>query len=441
VGQITNPLTKGITVNPIDRESGPGAGAGATGNNSLFLGLNSGLNSAVNQLVILGGNSNGSGGIVDAVNLPGTTIVGTSNAPLLTAGTGGGFPLTIVGSNNLPIGNGADSTVLIGSHILSSWQGTLGGGLGLATSVLIGNSIFPNITGTAGATTTTVAIGYNIAVNATGFTSSNQCVVIGTSTIASLGANVSMVGCIYIGHGAASGASNPAQNVAIGVGTTSTTTGSNNVIVGNQAGQTGGAGGDQSNVVIGTTAQCTGSFNVVLGSRAVTSSLAANFGNVILGANAGSSLGATLTNIFLIEASTAIGGGTGNAPSTLLYGQFGTGNLILGASSVAGGNRDLGGGTGTNTVKLINGTIGGTNPSGGGYFYATAGNLHWVSSAGIDTQLNVSAAGQLAANAIAAYTNNAGAAVGTLTNAPAAGNPTKWIPINDNGTIRNIPAW
>lgn len=30
---------------------------------------------------------------------------------------------------------------------------------------------------------------------------------------------------------------------------------------------------------------------------------------------------------------------------------------------------------------------------------------------------------------------------GTITNAPAAGNPTKWIPINDNGTTRYIPAW
>lgn len=38
-------------------------------------------------------------------------------------------------------------------------------------------------------------------------------------------------------------------------------------------------------------------------------------------------------------------------------------------------------------------------------------------------------------------TNGAAAAVGTLNNAPAAGNPTKWIPINDNGTIRYIPAW
>lgn len=29
----------------------------------------------------------------------------------------------------------------------------------------------------------------------------------------------------------------------------------------------------------------------------------------------------------------------------------------------------------------------------------------------------------------------------TLTNAPQAGNPTKWVSINDNGTIRYIPTW
>lgn len=39
------------------------------------------------------------------------------------------------------------------------------------------------------------------------------------------------------------------------------------------------------------------------------------------------------------------------------------------------------------------------------------------------------------------FTNGAGAAAGTLANAPVAGNPTKWIPINDNGTTRYIPAW
>lgn len=41
----------------------------------------------------------------------------------------------------------------------------------------------------------------------------------------------------------------------------------------------------------------------------------------------------------------------------------------------------------------------------------------------------------------ATLTNGAAAAAGTLTNAPAAGNPTKWVAINDNGTTRYIPAW
>lgn len=41
----------------------------------------------------------------------------------------------------------------------------------------------------------------------------------------------------------------------------------------------------------------------------------------------------------------------------------------------------------------------------------------------------------------ASLTNGAGAAAGTLTNAPTAGNPSKWIAIDDNGTVRYIPAW
>lgn len=41
----------------------------------------------------------------------------------------------------------------------------------------------------------------------------------------------------------------------------------------------------------------------------------------------------------------------------------------------------------------------------------------------------------------ATLTNGAAAAAGTLSNAPVAGNPTKWIAIDDNGTTRYIPAW
>jgi len=48
---------------------------------------------------------------------------------------------------------------------------------------------------------------------------------------------------------------------------------------------------------------------------------------------------------------------------------------------------------------------------------------------------------QLIKIAGAAFNDGAGASAGTITNAPAAGNPTKWIPIDDNGTTRHIPAW
>lgn len=40
-----------------------------------------------------------------------------------------------------------------------------------------------------------------------------------------------------------------------------------------------------------------------------------------------------------------------------------------------------------------------------------------------------------------ALTNGAAAQVATMTNGPTAGNPTKWAPVNDNGTTRYIPMW
>ena len=40
-----------------------------------------------------------------------------------------------------------------------------------------------------------------------------------------------------------------------------------------------------------------------------------------------------------------------------------------------------------------------------------------------------------------ALIGNAGSGLGTITNAPDYGNPTKWIAINDNGTERYIPTW
>lgn len=56
------------------------------------------------------------------------------------------------------------------------------------------------------------------------------------------------------------------------------------------------------------------------------------------------------------------------------------------------------------------------------------------------TNLTLATAATLLSTSVA-LTNGAGVGAGTITNAPAAGNPTKWISINDNGTVRKIPAW
>ena len=40
-----------------------------------------------------------------------------------------------------------------------------------------------------------------------------------------------------------------------------------------------------------------------------------------------------------------------------------------------------------------------------------------------------------------ALSDGAGALAGTLLNSPVAGNPSKWVAINDNGTTRYLPVW
>ncbi len=82
-----------------------------------------------------------------------------------------------------------------------------------------------------------------------------------------------------------------------------------------------------------------------------------------------------------------------------------------------------------------------------GNFLALADNTYDIGAAAANRPRNLFLAGGLQHGSATllttttALTNGAGAGAGTLTNAPAAGNPTKWIPISDNGTTRYIPAW
>jgi len=82
-----------------------------------------------------------------------------------------------------------------------------------------------------------------------------------------------------------------------------------------------------------------------------------------------------------------------------------------------------------------------------GHFIALTDNTNDIGASGATRPRNIFAAGGITTGATTlhttsvALTNGAAAAAGTLSNAPTAGNPTKWVPINDNGTTRYIPAW
>jgi hypothetical protein len=85
--------------------------------------------------------------------------------------------------------------------------------------------------------------------------------------------------------------------------------------------------------------------------------------------------------------------------------------------------------------------------SSSGHFLTIADNTYDIGASGANRPRALYLAGGITHGSATllttttALTNGAAAATGTLTNAPTAGNPTKWIPINDNGTTRYIPAW
>lgn len=79
------------------------------------------------------------------------------------------------------------------------------------------------------------------------------------------------------------------------------------------------------------------------------------------------------------------------------------------------------------------------NPTDNDVLSYVASTGKWTASDAVTANLTNTQTTLLTSSAT--LTDGAGANTGTLTNAPTAGNPTKWVPIDDNGTIRYIPAW
>jgi hypothetical protein len=57
------------------------------------------------------------------------------------------------------------------------------------------------------------------------------------------------------------------------------------------------------------------------------------------------------------------------------------------------------------------------------------------------SNINSGSSTQILGSNATIVTSGSSTSAGTLLNAPAAGNPTKWLPYNDNGVTRYIPSW
>lgn len=444
---------------------GTTAGNGATGLRTFLAGANAAKFTQESDLIVIGHNALSAGTVgapLSDANLAGTVILGSGSAPLVTQAISGGVglgPSTIIGFNNLPLEVQTNLNTVVGTNILPVYVSDVG--VAANNNVLVGDRVGNKLA----AMNSGHGTGYrsNIVIGARAASADGQVsnqnktfdhnVIIGYKAVSSVvgTANTGGPGVsnnVIIGEqaGATLGdldTSNGAQgNVFLGYGAGDGGDASANVMIGYQArGNNADSPAATSNVGIGSTTAGFGvkagqNYNVVIGGGAVN-----NVGNsrcIFLGAGAGAGSAVAVAGDQLLFETY-----DGTTRRGYVYGRGGIAGAlvapcgVLFGASTEGTDRDL---PGTNIVKILNGSATGVAPVGGGFFYSVAGRLHWVDTGNVDWTLTGTAGGQLASSVVA-YTNNAAAAAGTLTNAPAAGNPTKWIPINDNGTIRNVPAW
>lgn len=378
----------------IDRIVGLNAGVNQLGNRVFLAGQSTGANSNVSDLVAIGNNVL-SAGITDA-DATGTVAIGSQALSAATAYNASDPGDVVIGYRacNALVASGAN--VVIGAQAVEIL--TQASGFEFERSVVIGAQAYQNCQSTASqGQGNNVVVGYQAA---RGGGTPNTFVGINSTIIggaACSGCDGSVSNQTIIGANAGIAIVSPnAANVIIGASAAQTlTSGGSNAIVGFQVSLPGAA---SENAILGhSTAVGTAALrNVVIGMEsnagtgAATDNVAIGYraqwggttpvGNIAIGANAASGIATPASHI------CAIGTLLSATRRGCLYSDMNAGNVIIG-NSTPGTNRDFAGNGATQIVKLLNGTMGDTNPVGGGYFYVTAGALHWVGSSGTDTAL------------------------------------------------------
>ena len=250
MGQITATSAGIITVVTTDRESGPGAGGGASGNRDIFLGALTGFNSLQSDLIAIGNNAL-SAGATDA-NLAGTVVIGSqAGKVLVNAVTGNAAtttPNTLIGFNAATAAVNMGGTTIIGANALLTYVGSAVASGAVRGSVIIGTDAAKFITGVPNnevPAVNLIVIGNRALLGTSagnGFGSFQSSVIIGTAACLNAGANATSQGngfsdCVVIGTAACtvmgSGLSTATANTIIGSNACQALTiGGSNTIIG-----------------------------------------------------------------------------------------------------------------------------------------------------------------------------------------------------------------
>lgn len=374
MGQVFVPAIKDIILTDVDRLVARNSDGGISplAAHIILLGEAAGQNLGDLDGIIALGAFSLDAGLADT-QLQGTIAIGLRAASAVTSGTNNDDAT----SDSVVIGQDAardtqflSGCVILGGEALKRYVGDTATA-GAERSVIIGNEACENVTGTAQFTSNTL-IGWRVARGVTGSMASNVFVgdrIAQASTVALNGNTVvGASAAIAMGSGGINAAS---SNVIIGQGAAPTLDfGDNNVVVGQAASLTAGGATEQSDdVLIGCASVAYGGKHTVIGKGATTSSFGAvGARSIIIGYQAGQTLGGGTTDLLILE---TFDGGITRAG---LFGDLTKGVIILGNSQI-GVDRDTGGAGATNLVKILNGTTGAAAPAGGLFLLSVAGDL------------------------------------------------------------------
>jgi serine acetyltransferase len=331
---------------------GATAGVNTVGARNILAGLRAGIDTVDSDLIVIGDGALGAG--CDSEAITGLIAIGSSACGSMDDSAPEAQTCTVIGYHAAALAPSMRANTFLGSLVFSTVESTTAN----TANVIIGEEAAANI-----GPSTEQTIENNVIIGTRAMRGEAAESDISVENTVIIGAQINLL----IG-----GESNVSASVIIGANVSTLGGCAQSVLIGRNVQSDAGAQCFR-NIVIGNSSTVgPGESNILIGALITGITGTAN---VFIGEAAGVSQDGDAQLLFEINV---------DEPLALIYGDFLTGNVVLG-NSAAAVNRDFGGAGATNILKLLNGTIGDTNPVGGGYFYISAGALHWVGSAGTDT--------------------------------------------------------